>query len=208
MLKRSVFSSIILLAALSGCATVSVVPGVSTVETDISQEQSALRDAAMLFTEKATTRGWINPSKGLFNLARVLVDGQNDHQDQAETQTYSSFIGAGVRDEQAVLTTVLTDGKDAQSALSKVTTEAVNMLATDLDDRPRASRKDLISYERILVQAQQSRRAFTNALGHTGLEADAVNMLASLDAEIDTARAIAGKLATEYAGRTVSGAVS
>jgi len=214
MLKRSVFpglvSSFVLMAALTGCATVSVVPGVSTVETGISQEQSALRDAATLFTEKATTRGWINPSRGLFNLARVLVDGQDADKSQAEAQTYAGFIGASERERQSVLATVLTDGKDAELALTKVSAEASTLLAIDLEDRTRTARKDLISYERVLVQAGQARRAFADALGQAGLETnpDAVNMLASLDAEIETARSLAGKLANEYAGRTVSGAVS
>jgi len=214
MLKRSVFpglvSGLALVAALSACTTVSVVPGVSTVETGISSEQSALRDAATQFTEKAKTRGWINPSSGLFNLARVLVDGQDDNKGKAQAHTYAGFIGAAERDAQAVLATVLTDGKDAEIALSNVSAEASALLAIDLKDRSRTARKDLISYERILVQAGQARRAFADALGQAGLEtnADAIKMLESLDGEIETARSLAGRLATEYAGRTVSGAVS
>lgn len=214
MLKRSLFpglvSGLAFMAALSACATVSVVPGVSTVETKVSQEQSALRDAATSFTEKASARGWINPSSGLFNLARVLVDGQDADKDQADAHTYAGFIGATERDAQAVLATVLTDGKDAKAALTSVSAEASTLLAIDLKDRTRAARKDLISYERVLVQAGQARRAFADALGQAGLEthADAIKMLESLDGEIETARGLAGKLATEYAGRAASGAVS
>jgi len=214
MLKCSVSTSLVsgfvFIAALTGCATVSVVPGVSTVETGISQEQSALRDAATLFTEKATTRGWINPSNGLLNLARVLVDGQDEDKSEAEVQTYAGFIGASERDKQAVLATVLTDGKDAAIALSNVSAEASTLLTIDLEDRTRTARKDLISFERVLVQASQARRAFVDALGQAGLEAnvDAVSMLVSLDAEIETARGLARKLANEYAARSFSGAVS
>ena len=214
MLKCSVSTSLasgfVFIAALTGCATVSVVPGVSAVETGISQEQSALRDAATLFTKKATTRDWINPSNGLLNFARVLVDGQDKDKREAEVQTYAGFIGASERDKQAVLATVLTDGKDAARAMSKVSAEANTLLTIDLEDRTRTARKDLISFERVLVQAGQARRAFADALGQAGLESnvDAVNMLVNLDAEIETARGLARKLANEYAGRYLSGAVS
>lgn len=209
MLKLSLVSSFLLAVALSGCATVSMVPGVSTVQTSISDEQSALRANADMFSEKAKARGWISPSRGLFNIARILVDGQSGQSD-APARAYADFIGAQTRSHEEVLATVLADGKDARLALASVTAEASGFLSGEAGSNVETARRDLISYERVLVQAQQTRRSFAQAVAIAGLAdtGEMREMFAALDAEIDSARALAGKLASQHAGRDRSEAVS
>lgn len=212
MLPRSVLTGLVLTLALSGCATVSVVPGTSTVETVLTQKQSSLRDAASAFNEVAVTRGWISQTRGFLDLARVLVDGQTEA--QADTTTYASFIGADIRSASDITATLTTDASDAADALAAVSVEADLFLTGRSAEDVTTARADLVSFERALVQAQQTRRAFIEAIKVADLDQkpnqtlDMQNALTRFDGEIDRARALADRLATEYANRDTNGAIS
>lgn len=202
MLKCSVLSSMVFALVVSGCATVSVLPGSSTiVETKISQEQSDLRQASEAFSQTAISRGWINDSKGFFDLARVLVEGRSET--DTHTKTYAVLIGADMRAPDDVRATLTTDLHDAASALSEVSVQAEAFLDIDPVTRAGAIREDLVGFERSLVQAQQSRRAFIEAakLAELATHSDILSGLETLDAEIDRARSLADRLAVEYANR-------
>lgn len=208
MLVRSVLTSLGLALTLSACATVSVVPGTSTVETNITQKQSSLRQAAIGFNETAVARGWITESLGFVDLARVLVDGKTDA--QAAEKTYASLIGADVRSSEDIISTLVTDIHDAGSALSLVSTQADAFLTGRTDIDARTAREDLVSFERALVQAQRSRRAFIEAMSIAGIDpsADLDSALAGLDREVARARTLADRMATEYSQRDTSTSVS
>lgn len=207
MLKRSLTTSLLLSIALAGCATISVVPGVTSVETTVTQEQSALRLAASSFSDMATTRGWVKPSKGFMSLAMILVEGQSADTSNSQ-QTYATLIGAHIRDADDIEASILTDIKDATDGMELVSAQAENFISASTENQ--TVRKDLVSFERALVQAQQARRSFIDAMeiievtGSSNLQA----RLAGLDGEIDKARILADKLAKEYASRDENGAIS
>ena len=208
MLVRSVLTSLGLALALSACATVSVVPGTSTVETGITQKQSSLRLAAVAFNETAVARGWINESLGFVDLARVLVDGKTNT--QAEEKTYASLIGADVRPTDEIIATLITDVSDAETALSLVSDEADAFFTGRTEIDTRTAREDLVSFERALVQAQRSRRAFIEAMSVAGISetADLAGAFESLDLEVARARDLADQMAAEYSRRDTSTSVS
>lgn len=208
MLKCRVLAGFTLAACLAGCTTISVLPGSSTVETTLSAEQSSLRQAATVFNDMATSRGWITTSGGLFGMARVLVDGQDEA--NPRQNSYADLIGAEERNQDEVATTLITDAGDAASALSEVSIEAHAFLEVPRANRDATKRSDLISFERALVQAQQTRRSFVEAASAADLVRNTqVNVaMTRLDMKIDEARLIADQLANEYSGRAIDGAVS
>jgi len=208
MTPRSVLTALVLTLVLPGCATVSVLPSTSTVETSVSVEQSALRKAALSFNETAVSRGWISEARGFFDLAQVLFEGKSD--DEVDTKTYAKLIGADMRAADEVEATLITDATDAAEALSSVSVEANAFLTARADQNITAAREDLVSFERALVQAQQTRRSFMEAVKIAEL-VDTPEMMAAFtrfDSEIDKARQLADQLATEYASRDTRPAVS
>lgn len=207
MLKRSVLYISALVMALAGCATVSVVPDSVIVESEADKEMSHLVTASTAFGEMATARGWISEQRGVFDLARVLIDGQSEAATD-RSKSYADFIGANIRDMQDVSVTIATDAQDAADALFRISQEADTFLnATEGKPVPRA---DLVAFERALVQAQQARRAFTEAMTIAELTQDAdVNMgLTKLDLAIDRTRLLADQLANQYSSRTIAKAAT
>lgn len=207
MLKRSLTTSLLFSIALAGCATVSVVPGTTSVQASVTQEQSALRLAASSFGDMATTRGWVKQSKGVMSLAMILVEGQSDDASHSQ-QTYATLIGAHLRDADDIEASILADIKDAADGMEFVSTQAENFISAAPESQ--TSRRDLVSFERTLVQAQQARRSFIDAMeiiegtGSFQLQ----ESLGRLEGEIDKARILANKLAKEYASRDENGAIS
>ena len=205
MIPRSVLTALALVLVVPGCATVSVLPTSSTVETSVSVEQSALRTAAISFNETAVSRGWISESRGFFDLAQVLFEGKSDT--ERGEHSYASLIGADVRSAKEVEATLITDATDAAQALASVSDVADDFLNNRSDQNVKTAREDLVSFERTLVQAQQTRRSFMEAITIAGLS-DTAGMktaFGNFDREIDTARQLADRLATEYAGRDTTG---
>ena len=183
---------------LAGCATVSMVPGEATVETSISQSQSALRTASNEYCTQAVDAGWVTKGAGLFGLADTLINGKDEN---AKTpDDYAARINASTAQPAAVLTRVIRDADTARRGLAVITIEARSVLSgADAD----ANRADVMSYERALVRAQSSRRAFAKAVSiavKRGADpADADRALAELANEIDMARKVADGLADHYA---------
>lgn len=208
MIPRSVLTALALVLVVPGCATVSVLPTTSTVETNVSVEQSALRTAAISFNETAVSRGWISETRGFFDLAQVLFEGKSDT--TVVEKSYASLIGADVRSAKEVEATITTDANDAAEALASISDVADEFLHSRVDQNIKTAREDLVSFERTLVQAQQTRRSFMEAFEIAGLT-DTAGMkaaFANFDREIDAARQLADKLATEYASRGTGLAVS
>lgn len=207
MLLRSVLPLSLIALALAGCATVSVLPGSSTVETSITKEQSALREASVTFNQMAVSRGWISASPGLLSVARVLVDGQSDD-DVKSDASYATLIGAAVRENDTVSAAIIADADDAATALGLVSEEARRVLAAQAGED--TTRADLVSFERVLVQAQQSRLAFIEAatLAELGDDDETGAAIVRLEARIDDARLLADELARKYSGRAAQGVVS
>lgn len=197
---RSVLFSLLLATTLSGCATVSMVASEATVETSYASQESSLSKVANAYTEQAERKNWVTANKGLFDFARVLMDGASDD-DGAEDATYISQVKrqSDVISEQAEF--IRTDIEHAAHGLDVATMEVEKLFETEMTAK--ALRADLLSYETALVTAKKARRTFITVLSELDM-ADAnptTYALAQFDASIDSARDAADKLADYAADR-------
>ncbi len=184
---------------LAGCATVSMVPGEASVETGISAEQSALRQSSDQFCENAEKAGWVQKSSGVMGLARILMHGNDDAQDE-DASDYAQSIQAETAELAVVFERIAADAEAARLGLAQVVMVAEGVLAGETPSR----RADVMSFERSLIAAQKSHRNFARAADVASQRAEAapVAVDAALDgfgAEIDKARRIADRLADKYA---------
>ncbi|MEM7458679.1 MAG: hypothetical protein AAF331_04370 [Pseudomonadota bacterium] len=194
---RSVLFSVLLATTLSGCATVSMVASEATVETSFAAEESSLSKVANAYTEQAERKNWVKANKGLFDFARVLMDGASD-EDKAGDTTYISQVQrqTALPGEQADI--IRSDIESAAHGLDVATMEVQKLF--EAEQTAKALRADLLSYETALVTAKKARRTFITVLSDLDM-ADAnttTYALAAFDASIDTARDAADKLA-DYA---------
>lgn len=195
---RSVVLSLSL-CLLGGCATVSMVPGETTVESGLSHNQSALRKVSAEYADRATEEGWVEASGGLAGFADMLINGRGETPDD-----YATRIGADTNAPAIVLSRISADSEAARTGLASVSVEAKAVLNSATADA--ASRTDVMSYERALVRAQTAYRNFQTALGQVSARADMDMDTAPVDAEladfantIDSARDTADQLADKYA---------
>jgi len=202
--------AIIGIAALfmSGCATVSVTSGEATVSTNMSTSQSALRAASSEFCDNAEKRGWVGKSGSMLSFANALINGQEDAPAE-KVQDYASLIGAETASPGVVFARIRADAISAKTGLASVSGEAKALLSAGQDSQ--TGRSDVMSFERALVNAQKSHRAFSKAADlaaqrTNGLATPTEDALADLAAEIDHARETADSLASRYAALTVSAA--
>ncbi len=198
--------------SLAGCATVSVVPSETTIATETTAEQSALRSASDLYCERAEAEGWIKPSSGIVGLASILMRGGGD--DNEPAGSYADRIDAASALPQDVLRRIEADALSARKGLIGVREEADALLAS-----PEATpgRLDVTAFERALVRAQLANRGFGEALGivagrsvDPGMDpaaaADPARAAVEAFAQaIDAARPVADALAARYADRPVPG---
>lgn len=189
------------LGVLAGCATVSVVPGETTVETALTKSQSALRKTSDAYCDHLAAKGWAEADKGLAGFADLLIRGRS-----ASEQTlpaYASEIGAASRAPVLVLARISADSESARKGLEDVTLEARDVLGNARGDA--SNRNDVIAYERALVRAQMAHRNFQDALEIVSARADMdvspVEVeLGDFATSIDEARRVADDLAERYAG--------
>ena len=189
------------LGVLAGCATVSVVPGETTVETALTKSQSALRKTSDAYCDHLAAKGWAEADKGLAGFADLLIRGRS-----ASEQTlpaYASEIGAASRAPVLVLARISADSESARKGLEDVTLEARDVLGNARGDA--SNRNDIIAYERALVRAQMAHRNFQDALEIVSARADmdvfpVEAELGDFATSIDEARRVADDLAERYAG--------
>ncbi|MEM7328139.1 MAG: hypothetical protein AAF437_05320 [Pseudomonadota bacterium] len=197
---RNVLISVLMAAALSGCATVSMVASEATVETNLSSQESSLSKVADAYTEQAERKNWVTASKGLFGFARVLMDGARDEADDQDT-SYTSQVKRESDGTLAQADYIRTDIESAAHGLDVATMEVQKLFGADLPAK--ALRDDLLSYETALVTAKKARRTFIETLADLDM-ADAnttTYALAQFDVSIDSARDAADKLADYAADR-------
>ena len=187
------------LCLLAGCATVSMVSGETSVETSLTQSQSALRKVSAEYCTDAVKKGWIEATGGLAGFASTLINGKSDD----ETRDYASRIGAKSDAPSLVLARIVSDAQAARTGLADVSREARDVLETGGQDS--ATRADVMSYERALVRAQMAYRNFQGALGDVTSRSDMDMDIAPVDRElksfadtIDDARDTADGLADKY----------
>ena len=207
---RCVAISVLAALSLSACATVSMVPGEAVVETNISAEQSQLREAVASYNERAETAHWVTPSKGFFDMARVLIDGVGNSGGKA--RSYADFIEADSADLMATTERLAGDIGAARVGLEAVSHEAT-MFIESATVTEASLRKDVTSFESALVTAQKSRRSFVEAIavveGRGGSDLTTVEMeLAAFDQAIDHARNTANRLAQVHSSMPAGAAVS
>ncbi len=155
----------------------------------------------------AETEGWVARSSGLGGLARVLINGRPDIP-EAAPETYLDQVQADILDADKALLEIGSDIEAARAGLAHVNLQASAVIETG----EAAERDDIIAFERALVSAQRSRRAFIQAsealAGDIELdrlrEVSAETALAALETEIDRARRTADILASAYSGRPVA----
>ena len=188
------------LCLLAGCATVSMVSGETSVETSLTQSQSALRKVSAEYCTDAVKKGWIEATGGLAGFASTLINGKSDD----ESRDYASRIGAKSDAPSLVLARIVSDAQAARTGLADVSREARDVLETGGQDS--ATRADVMSYERALVRAQMAYRNFQGALGDVTSRSDMDMDIAPVDRElksfadtIDDARDTADGLADKYA---------
>lgn len=189
------------LGLLAGCATVSVVPGETTVETALTKSQSDLRKASDAYCDRLAAKGWAEADKGLAGFADLLIRGRSASEQMPPA--YASDIGADTRAPVLVLAKISADSEAARKGLEGVTLEAREVLANARSDA--SNRNDVIAYERALVRAQMAHRNFREALDIVSARADLD--VSPIEAElgnfsdaIDDARRVADDLAERYTG--------
>ena len=91
-----------------------------------------------------------------------------------------------------------------------MSSDASAFLSAGIDASSTDIRDDLVSYERVLVQAQQVRRSFIEAALQANLEENSqvTVLIEQIDAEIDTARGLADQIAGQYSSRDTASSVS
>ena len=197
---RSVFVCVSL-CVLAGCATVSVVPGETTVETALTKSQSALRKTSDAYCDHLAAKGWAGADKGLAGFADLLIRGRSASEETLPA--YASEIGAASRAPVLVLARISADSESARKGLEDVTLEARDVLGNARGDA--SNRNDVIAYERALVRAQMAHRNFQDALEIVSARADmdvspVEAELGDFAASIDEARRVADDLAERYTG--------
>ena len=203
-MRNAFICSAILL--FGGCATVSMTSGEAVVTTEVSAQQSALRVASNDFCDEAEERGWVGKATSIFGYANRLINGQKKDEKTETDHDYADLIGAETHTPSQVFDRIEQDAEDARAGLIQVTGKASRVLAGDSEE---AGRGDVMSYERALINAQKSHRAFSRAADLAAMRAggvpdDTEAALASLANEIDAARETADVLADRYASIDVA----
>ena len=203
---RSVFAAVLLASSVSACATVSMVATEAMVETNLTKQDSSLRNVSDAYTDMAEREKWVAKSSGILGFARVLMDGASDSDDAASPYAEQVQRDAGTVSEQLDL--IREDIEGAAHGLDVATMEVDKLF--EADSSAKSLRADLVSYESALVTAKKARRTFIETL--TELDSDGVNStayaLSELDASIDRAREAADKLATFAADRKTAESLS
>jgi hypothetical protein len=187
------------LCVLTGCATVSVVPGEATVEAALTRTQSELRQASDAYCDEVVSAGWVEEAGGLATLADTLMHGRTEI--AGTPGFYAGRIGANTKAPALVLARIISDSQSARRGLTGVTTEAEAVLRSRNENA--SNRGDVMSYERALVRAQMAHRGFQEALDLVAERADMdvqpiVSEIEAFAREIDDARSIADRLADRY----------
>ncbi len=187
--------------AVSACATVSVVPSETVLSEQVTERQSALREASDAFRDHALDHGWVSEGAGFRSMANLLINGAPLSADQAPA--YADLIEAASGAPSTIFDRVIVDAQMARSYLAAANAEAEDFL---VDRDTKAARADVFAFERALVEAQKTRRAFADAIDLAASRADGAAIeveaaLSAFDAEIDRTRKIADRLADRYAGR-------
>lgn len=179
-------------------------PGEAVVETRLSEQQTALRAQSDAYCDAVDAAGWVSPGLNLFGLASLLMDGSEGEEETAPD--YADRL-AGMADAGEALSILAADARTARTGLDLVIGEAASLLRSGTAP----SRGDVISFERALVKAQRSHRAFLGADAEVTGAAPAAREeasaeLARLAERIDDARVLADDLAARYAGQDGAGA--
>lgn len=190
--------------ALTGCTTVSMVSKQAIVETELTDQQSEVRERAQAFEAMAADEGWVRQAGGLSGLADMLFGAEQSASD-ASSLSYAQTIAASAEEPAAIYATVEADASAAARSLHEL-----DLIATALLQSGDVQRADLISFESALVTAQKCYRSFAEATGVVEGAASrerreteaALRLLAGV---IDGARFSADQMAAAYADAETAG---
>ena len=190
---------------LTACATVSMVPAKIMVESNFAPSQTRLVEVCDAYNRRAVSAGWVAPPQGLFDFARVLMDGAP--QEAASPDDYVSTLDFANNDAETLYIRVASDIDRARDGLQIVIGEAEILSETD-DVPPGQLRSSIISFESALITGQKSRRSFIqslemiDAMEAGGDAAIAEVSLSSLEVVLDEARETADMLERVYVTRS------
>lgn len=190
--------------ALTGCTTVSMVSKQAIVETELTEQQSEVRERAQAFEAMAADEGWVRQAGGLSGLADMLF-GADQAASEVSSLSYAQTIAASAEEPAAIYATVEADASAAARSLQEL-----DLIATGLLQSGEVQRADLISFESALVTAQKCYRSFAEATGVVEGSASrerreteaALRLLADV---IDGARLSADQMAAAYADAETAG---
>lgn len=190
--------------ALTGCTTVSMVSKQAIVETELTEQQSEVRERAQAFEAMAADEGWVSQAGGLSGLADMLF-GADQPASEVASLSYAQTIAASAEEPAAIYATVEADASAAARSLQEL-----DLIATALLQSGDVQRADLISFESALVTAQKCYRSFAEATGVVEGAASrerreteaALRLLAGV---IDGARLSADQMAAAYADAETAG---
>lgn len=205
-MRPFVISSLLAVGALSGCATISMVPGQAVIETTLMAEQSELRELSNAYVKTAETSHWVAPNPDLWAFARMLANGSAL---QKTPKTYAERVLSTPNDAAQMRLVIATDINMAQSGLTELIDQAEALLSSDVKDT--SLRTETYSFESALVTAQKARRNFNEAaylLEKTsdGTEAALASHFATFDDVIARAQTTADALAARGADPSETGA--
>ena len=205
-MRPFLISALLAMSALSGCATISMVPGHTVIETTLVAEQSELRELSNDYVEMAETSHWVAPNPDFWAFAKMLANGRAL---QKTPKTYAERVLSASEDASEIRLVIATDIGLAQSGLTELIDQAEVLLASDSADS--SLRTETYSFESALVTAQKARRNFSEAaylLEKTsdGTEAALASYFAAFDDVIARAQMTADALAARGAEPTDAGA--
>ncbi|WP_269402748.1 hypothetical protein [Henriciella marina] len=174
------------------------------VETELTDQQSEVRERAQAFEAMAADEGWVRQAGGLSGLADMLFGAEQSASD-ASSLSYAQTIAASAEEPAAIYATVEADASAAARSLQEL-----DLIATALLQSGDVQRADLISFESALVTAQKCYRSFAEATGVVEGAASrerreteaALRLLAGV---IDGARLSADQMAAAYADAETAG---
>lgn len=201
-MKAFIISCLLSVGTLSGCATVSMIPGQTIIETSLTTEQSALRAHSDAYVKMAETSRWVPPNPDFWDFARMLATG--DAQPNAP-KTYAEHVFEIPYDPAQVGFAIAADIDQAKSGLLELIEQAEIVLADQ--SKELSLRADTYSFESALVIAQKARRQFDEAVYLLNKQsassiAEFTEHFGAFDAVIERAQTTADALAMRAAGET------
>ncbi len=190
--QRVLLVSLLMLAPLGACATVSVYEPGASAEISLTAAQSELHKASDIYCEDARQKGLATGEANFSDLAGVLTGKTND------AKAYWRRIGADRSAPAAVVSRVRADMSESAKGLADL-----DKLARTMMGKTQPTKADVTQFELALIHARQARDSFSDALTHVNKRSSREYQIALELAPLDEALAAARLTADELAAARV-----